>query len=73
MELQFAVVYEKGEHNWSAYSPDVPGCVAAADSLEELRVMFREALQMHLNGLREDGLPLPSPASVAGMETVIAQ
>jgi predicted RNase H-like HicB family nuclease len=72
MELQYSVVYEKGPGNWSAYSPDVPGCVAAAETLDELRILFREALEFHLAGLREDGLPLPVPATVVGTETVIA-
>jgi len=70
MELQYAVIYEKGENNWSAWSPDVPGCVAAAESLEELRILFREALELHLAGMKADGLPMPIQATVVGTETV---
>lgn len=70
MELRYTVIYEQGENNWSAYSPDVPGCIATAASLDELKLLFREALDLHLAGLREDGLPLPEPATVVGTEIV---
>ncbi|MCB1216276.1 type II toxin-antitoxin system HicB family antitoxin [bacterium] len=68
--MTYLVVYEKGEANWSAYSPDVPGCIAAAESLDELKKLFRESLELHLAGLREDGLPIPAPATVVGTESV---
>ncbi|MCB1186664.1 type II toxin-antitoxin system HicB family antitoxin [bacterium] len=67
--MTYSVIYERGESNWSAYSPDVPGCIATAGSLEELKVLFRESLQLHLAGLKEDGLPLPAPATVVGTES----
>jgi predicted RNase H-like HicB family nuclease len=63
---EYTVVYEKGPQNWSAYSPDVPGCVAAAETREELEVLFREALEFHLEGLIEDGEPLPEPTCETG-------
>jgi predicted RNase H-like HicB family nuclease len=66
MQHEYTVVYEKGERNWSAYSPDVPGCVAAAETREELEVLFREALEFHLEGLLEEGEPLPEPTCEAG-------
>ena len=53
------------EEGFSAYSPDVPGCVAAGETREETEHLFREALALHLAGLREDHLPLPEPTSVA--------
>jgi predicted RNase H-like HicB family nuclease len=63
---EYTVVYEKGPHNWSAYSPDVPGCVAAAETRDQLETLFREALEFHLEGLLEDGLPLPEPTCETG-------
>jgi len=61
---KYALVIEKGEENYSAYSPDVPGCAAAVDTLDEVRRLFREALALHLEGLAEDGDPIPEPSSV---------
>ncbi len=66
MNLEYTVIYAKGENNWSAYSPDVPGCVAAAETLEELEILFAEALRFHIEGLLEDGDTLPEPLTVAG-------
>jgi predicted RNase H-like HicB family nuclease len=64
--MQYTVVYERGPRNWSAYSPDVPGCVAAGESREEIERVFQEALEFHIAGLREDGLPVPEPTTEAG-------
>ena len=61
--MQYAVVIEVGAESYSAYSPDVPGCVAAATTLEEVKRLMREALAFHLEGLREDGLPIPEPTT----------
>ena len=55
------VLIEKGESSYGAFSPDVPGCVAVGDSREEALRLFREALQDHLELMREDHLPLPEP------------
>lgn len=63
---EYTVVYERGPSNWSAYSPDVPGCVAAAETRAELELLFREALEFHLAGLIEDGEPLPQPSCETG-------
>jgi predicted RNase H-like HicB family nuclease len=68
----YAVVYESGPNEegritWSAYVPDLPGCVSAGDTFEECREMIREAIELHLEGMREDGLPIPAPTSKAGM------
>ena len=57
--MRYLVVYEKGPGSYSAYSPDLPGCVAAATTLEETRQNMRGAIELHLAGLREDGLPVP--------------
>ena len=56
---------EKGERNFSAYVPDLPGCVAVGDTLEEVKAEIREAIEFHLEGLREDGLPVPKSSSSA--------
>ncbi|HEX4715025.1 MAG TPA: type II toxin-antitoxin system HicB family antitoxin [Ktedonobacteraceae bacterium] len=55
------VVIEKGESSYGAYSPDVPGCVAVGDTREEALRLFREALQGHLELMRDEHLPLPEP------------
>lgn len=62
--MQYAIVIEKppGSSNYSAYVPDLPGCVAAAETLDEIKQLLREAIELHLEGMREDGLPVP-PAS----------
>ena len=56
---------EKGERNYSAYVPDLPGCVSVGDSLEEVKAEIREAIEFHLEGMRDDGLPIPKPSSWA--------
>jgi predicted RNase H-like HicB family nuclease len=69
---RFLVIIEKGEHNYSAYVPDLPGCVATGDTIAEVRREIREAIQFHLDGLREDGLPIPEPTSRVGYVDVSA-
>ena len=61
----FLVVIEKGQHSYGAYSPDLPGCVAVGDTVEEVEQRMREAIRLHLEGMREDHLPLPQPTSRA--------
>ena len=63
--MRYAVVIEKGERNYSAYVPDLPGCVSVGDTLEEAKAEIREAIEFHLEGMREDGLPIPKPSSWA--------
>ena len=53
---------EKGKKNYSAYVPDLPGCVSVGDSRDEVKAEIREAIEFHLDGMREDGLPMPTPA-----------
>jgi len=57
--LRYAVVLEKARNNYSAYVPDLPGCVATATTIEQTERLIREAIDLHLSGLREDGLPIP--------------
>jgi len=61
--MRYAIVIEKAENNYSAYVPDLPGCVATGATVEEVEGQLREAIAFHLAGLREDGLALPQPAS----------
>lgn len=63
MKKRYAIVIEHGPEGCSAYSPDLPGCVAAAESEDELRRLMAEAIEFHLEGLRQDGLPVPEPTS----------
>lgn len=62
---RFLIVIEDAGQNFSAYSPDLPGCVATGDTREETERNMYEAIQMHIEGLREDGVPIPSSTAVA--------
>jgi predicted RNase H-like HicB family nuclease len=61
--MKYAVVIERAENNYSAYVPDLLGCVATGQTLEETEQQIREAIEFHLQGMREDGLPIPQPSS----------
>lgn len=61
--MRYAVVIEQAEGNFSAYVPDLPGCVATGATLEEVESEIRTAIEFHLEGLREDGAPIPPPSS----------
>lgn len=62
--MGYAMIIEKGERNYSAYLPDLPGCVATGKTLDEVKQRMREAISLHLRGMREDGLPIPEPTSL---------
>lgn len=64
---RYLVVVEQAGTNYSAYSPDVPGCIATGPTPEDVRARMQEAIEFHLQGLIEDGLPLPEPSSSAAM------
>lgn len=61
--MRYAIVIERGPTGCSAYVPDLLGCVAAAETEEEVRTLIREAIEFHLEGMREDGEPVPEPTS----------
>jgi predicted RNase H-like HicB family nuclease len=63
--MRYAIVIEKAEGNYSAYVPDLPGCVATGDTVETVEQEIRDAIRFHIDGLREDGLPVPQPTSIA--------
>ena len=62
----YTVIYERGEQSWSAYVPDLPGCIATAGTREELEHLIREAVQFHVEGMRLHGEPVPEPSTEAG-------
>ena len=61
--MRYMVIIEKGPDSWGAYVPDLPGCVAAGESREEVVKLIREAVEFHLEGLREEGERIPKPSS----------
>jgi predicted RNase H-like HicB family nuclease len=61
--MRYAVVIEKAESNYSAYVPDLPGCVATGSTIPEVESEIRDAIAFHLDGMREDGLAIPEPTS----------
>jgi predicted RNase H-like HicB family nuclease len=70
--MQYLVVVEKGPTSFGAYVPDLPGCVAAAESRDEVLSLIREAIEFHIEGLREDGQPIPEPSSFSEIVDVKA-
>ena len=68
--MQYLVVIEKGDSSYGAYVPDLPGCVAAAESEAEVRQLIREAIEFHIEGLREHGEPVPVPNSSSAIVEV---
>jgi len=58
---RYAIVVEQGENNLSAYVPDLPGCITTGRTVEEIERNIREAIELHLDGVREDGEPIPEP------------
>lgn len=61
--MRYMVVIERGAASWGAHVPDLPGCVAVGEIREEALRLIREAIEFHIDGLREDGLPVPTPSS----------
>jgi predicted RNase H-like HicB family nuclease len=61
--MRYAIVIEKGPTSYGAYIPDLPGCIAVGETLEEVRNLIQEAIEFHLEGLKSDGEPMPMPIS----------
>ena len=61
--MRYTVIVEEGSASWGAYVPDLPGCVAAGESRDEVLRLIREAIEFHLEGLKEEGQPAPEPHS----------
>jgi predicted RNase H-like HicB family nuclease len=70
--MRYAIVIEKAENNYAAYVPDLPGCVTTGETIEETERQIREAIEFHIRGLREDGLPIPEPSSKVNYVEVAA-
>jgi predicted RNase H-like HicB family nuclease len=68
--MRFAIVIEKGKRNYSAYVPDVPGCVAAAKTLAEVKKLIKSALEFHFEGMMLDNEPIPEATSECGYVSV---
>jgi predicted RNase H-like HicB family nuclease len=62
--MRYAIVIEKAVNNYSAYVPDLPGCVATGANIQEVNQQIKEAIAFHLDGLREEGLPIPEPTTL---------
>jgi len=69
---RYLVVIERGEASWGAHVPDLPGCVAVGESREEVLRLIRGAIELHIDGLREDGEPVPAPSSASEFVEVVA-
>ncbi len=70
--MRYAIVIEKAEGNFSAYVPDLPGCIATGGTVKEVESQIREAIEFHLEGMREDGTPIPPPASRVEYVDIVA-
>lgn len=68
--MRYLVVVEKGPTSFGAYVPDLPGCVAAGESKEEILSLIRDAIELHLGGLKEEGQPIPAPSSTSELVEV---
>ena len=69
---EYTVIYEHTENNWTAYSPDVPGCMATGKTRKEAERNYRDALTFHFEGLKEEGLPIPESTSETGRISIAA-
>jgi predicted RNase H-like HicB family nuclease len=65
--VTYTVIYEKGPTSWGAYVPDLPGVISVGDSREEVERLIQEAIKFHLDTMREEGIPIPSPSNFAGV------
>ena len=69
--MKYLVVYEKGPTSWGAYVPDLPGCAAVGESCEEVKALIKDAIEMHLKTMREDGDPIPEPSEYGLVEVAV--
>ena len=70
--MRYLVVVEKGPTSYGAHVPDLPGCIAAGGTKKEVLTLIREAIEFHLEGLKQDGQPIPAPASTSELVEVEA-
>jgi predicted RNase H-like HicB family nuclease len=69
--IEYTVIYERGETNWGAYIPDLPGCVSIGDTLAEVQANIKEAIALYLEVLKEDKQPIPKPSTEFGKVAVM--
>jgi len=69
-EMKYLVVYEKSSTSWGAYVPDLPGLGVVGDTLDEVKELIREAIELHLEGMRQHGDPIPDPSAMTEYITV---
>jgi predicted RNase H-like HicB family nuclease len=70
--MEYLVVIERGPSSYGAYVPDLPGCVAVGETRQEVEALIREAIEFHIEGLREEGQPLPEPSSTSQLVSIDA-
>jgi len=70
--MKYLVVLEKGDRSWGAHVPDLPGCIAAAESRDEVMCLIREAIELHIEGMRDHGESVPQPLSESAVVEVSA-
>jgi predicted RNase H-like HicB family nuclease len=70
--MEYLVVIERGPSSFGAYVPDLPGCVAVGETRQEVEALIREAIEFHIEGLREEGQPLPEPSSTSQVISIDA-
>ena len=70
--MKYAVVIEQAGSNFSAYVPDLPGCIATGAMVKEVEYEIREAIRFHIDGMKQDGIPVPSPSSAVEYVEVAA-
>ena len=70
--MEYLVVIERGATSFGAYVPDLPGCVAVGESRQEVESLIREAIELHIEGLREEGQPVPEPSSTSQFVSIDA-
>lgn len=70
--MKYAVIIERGPSSFGAYVPDLPGCVAVGNTRDEVMTLIQEAIEFHIEGLKEDGQPVPSPSSTIEFVDVAA-
>jgi len=68
--MTYTVIYEQGATSWGAYVPDLPGVITVGDTREDVERLIQEAVEFHLEGMKEEGLEIPAPSSFAGVVDV---
>lgn len=68
--IEYTVIYEWGKRNWSAYVPDLPGCIATGKTRQQVENLIREAIEFHIEGLTARGQPVPAPSVEAGVVSI---